>query len=216
MHQAVSLGISEGTQKRRVHHTENGGVRAYPQSESQHGDNGKAGILDQCAETVAQILEKYAHPSPPDYPLIMKESLTKSKCEFTVSDFLPAGSLNFPHQILVRNSFKKVALFYVWRNRLLAGESRRLAFLARIRSSSMKCGALLAISLPSNSALRPSPPAAGRALGTRLPFLLGPLAARLSLLSPAIRKPAHRGRSKSCESPVFPAAGARGLSPWQV
>ena len=48
--------IKGSGQKELVDETENGGVRADTQGERDYGDGGKAGLLEECAEGVADIV----------------------------------------------------------------------------------------------------------------------------------------------------------------
>ena len=60
-HNAVGLRIGEGLEQDRVHHRENGRVRADAERQSGDGDNAESGGLDQQANGVAEIGCEAAH-----------------------------------------------------------------------------------------------------------------------------------------------------------
>ena len=48
-------GKRQRLEEHRVDHAEDGGVRADPEREGEHGDQGEAGMLDQLAQSVANV-----------------------------------------------------------------------------------------------------------------------------------------------------------------
>ena len=60
-HQLARVTEGQWTQKLRVNHRENRGVRAYTQSQSKNRDGREAGILRQHANAIANVLQQRFH-----------------------------------------------------------------------------------------------------------------------------------------------------------
>ena len=55
---ARGIFVGKRTQEHRIHHTEDGSIRANAERQGKHGHGGQSGILSQHAEAEAHILEK--------------------------------------------------------------------------------------------------------------------------------------------------------------
>src|SRR6266852_1588381 len=130
-----SAGIASGRQRVQqdsANPTEDGGVRADPQGQSEDSDRGKAGIFAKHAGAIAQVLEKFFEPARA--PLIACDLLDQREitefamCRtlsvprgFATAKLVAGGHLQMGLQLLLQLLLLAIAMpetFHAWPSRL--------------------------------------------------------------------------------------------------
>jgi hypothetical protein len=60
-YQTIGIAVGQRTQQHGIHDAENGRIRSHAESQRQDGYDRECGILDQHAQTIANILPKFRH-----------------------------------------------------------------------------------------------------------------------------------------------------------